>query len=360
MSNTVLRLSLLANGFHPIPILNGTKRPALKNWNKDEGYPTKEDILTWEAKYPTATGTGVLCGKVVAVDIDVLDPDLSTKIKNAIFDLMGTSAPERQGNKPKTCLLFRNRTPITKKSTYRFGTVFSKNHQVEVLGKGQQLIVDHIHPVTNQPYVWPSNNLKELKFDDLPEITPEQIDQILAVSENLFREAGLISDKKEEIQEMYEITSFKNDEYPALTAEDIEDILAFYPNSDLPYDDWIRVALCLNSWGGEKGREIFENWSAQSSKNNSEFTSIKYGQCANPSSVTIASLIYLAKQNGFQFKQKSSNKQNNQIDGKTKIKMYEGKTHETLNEFEKVMRASLLEFYRFNGQLVEVLKDDQK
>jgi len=125
MSNTVLRLSLLANGFHPIPILNGTKRPALKNWNKDEGYPTKEDILTWEAKYPTATGTGVLCGKVVAVDIDVLDPDLSTKIKNAIFDLMGTSAPERQGNKPKTCLLFRNRTPITKKSTYRFGTVFS-------------------------------------------------------------------------------------------------------------------------------------------------------------------------------------------------------------------------------------------
>jgi len=360
MSKTALRLSLLANGFHPIPILNGAKRPALKNWNNDECYPTRDEILAWEEKYPKATGTGVLCGKVVAVDIDVLDQYLSTKIQKEIFDIVGTSAPEREGKRPKTCLIFRNRTPITKKSTDRFGTVFSKIHQVEILGIGQQLIVDHIHPDTNQPYNWPNNDLEQLKFDDLPEITPEQIDQIIEASEKIFRDAGLFSDKKEEIQKMSEITSYKNDEYPALTAEDIEDILAFYPNSDLHYDDWIRVAMSLNSWGGENGRKFFENWSAQSSKNNPEFTSIKYGQCANPSNITIGTLIHLAQGNGFRFKPKSSNQQNNQNDGKTIIKMIGGKTHETLNKFEKAMRASPLEFYRFNGQLVEVLKDDQK
>jgi len=213
---------------------------------------------------------------------------------------------------------------------------------------------------TNRVLHIPIEHLEQLKFDDLPEITSEQIDQIIEASERIFRDAGLISDKKEEIQKMSEITSCKNVEYPALSAEDIADKLAFYPNSDLSYDNWIRVAMCLNSWGGEKGRKFFENWSAQSSKNNPEFTSIKYGQCANPSNITIGTLIFLAKGNGFKFKQRRSNQQNNQNDGKTIIKMIGGKTHETLNEFEKVMRASPLEFYRFNGQLVEVLKDDQK
>jgi hypothetical protein len=357
MNKTYLRLSLLENGFHPIPILDGTKRPALRNWNNFKHHPSENEIRQWEMNYPNASGTGILCGEVVAIDIDVLDETLVTKIRNMIFNLIGEAAPERQGKKPKTCLLFQSKKPIKKRSTSRFGTVFSQNHQVEVLGIGQQIIVDHIHPDTNQSYIWLNHSLENLKYDELPEITPAQIDKILIASENVFKDAGLTSDKEVGMRTVSLDNPCKNDTYPSLTGEDIKEILAFYPNTDLHYDDWIRVAMCLNSWGGENGRAFFERWSAQSSKNNAEFTSNKYGQCSNPASITMGSLIHLAKQNGFRFKPKSMVNPKNQIDVKKNIQMHSGQTHQILNQFETAMRQSSLEFYRFNGQLVEVIND---
>jgi hypothetical protein len=358
MNKTNLRLSLLKNGFFPIPILDGTKRPALKDWNKIKNHPGEIEIRQWEMNYPNASGTGILCGEVVAIDIDVFDENLVKRIKSLISKLIGKDAPERQGKKPKTCLMFQSKTPIKKRSTNRYGTVFSQNHQVEVLGIGQQIIVDHIHPDTNQSYIWLNHCLENLKYDELPEITPAQIDHILNASENIFKEEGLTSDKEMGIRSVTLNNSFKNDAYPSLSADDIEEILAFYPNTDLHYDDWIKVAMCLNSWGGENGRELFERWSAQSSKNNAEFTSSKYGQCSNPASITMGSLIHLAKQNGFSFKPKTRLKQQKQFDAKKTIQMHSGQTHQILNKFETAMRQSCLEFYRFNGQLVEVINDE--
>lgn len=95
MNKTNLRLSLLKNGFFPIPILDGTKRPALKDWNKIKNHPGEIEIRQWEMNYPNASGTGILCGEVVAIDIDVFDENLVKRIKSLIFKLIGKDALER-------------------------------------------------------------------------------------------------------------------------------------------------------------------------------------------------------------------------------------------------------------------------
>ena len=134
MNKTYLRLSLLENGFHPIPILDGTKRPALRNWNNFKHHPSENEIRQWETHYPNASGTGILCGEVVAIDIDVLDETLVTKIRNMIFNLIGEAAPERQGKKPKTCLLFKSKKPIKKEAQAVLERYFHKIIRLRCLG----------------------------------------------------------------------------------------------------------------------------------------------------------------------------------------------------------------------------------
>ena len=59
---------LIRLGYHPVPINQGSKRPALKAWQ--DLRMTAEDCAPWEDH-----GTGILCGvgehPLIAVDIDV-------------------------------------------------------------------------------------------------------------------------------------------------------------------------------------------------------------------------------------------------------------------------------------------------
>ena len=50
------------------------------------------------------------------------------------------------------------------------------------------------------------------------------------------------------------------------TPDAVAAALAFVPNADLDYDSWIRIGMALKGALGEDGRELFEDWSATSSK----------------------------------------------------------------------------------------------
>ncbi len=57
------------------------------------------------------------------------------------------------------------------------------------------------------------------------------------------------------------------------TPEAIADALRHIPNADLDYDSWVRIGMALKGALGEDGQELFEAWSATSSKDVPETTS---------------------------------------------------------------------------------------
>jgi hypothetical protein len=92
---------LLANGFEPVPIERGTKRPTIAKWQRGGTQP-----CAWGPD----DGIGVVCGHgdLVAVDVDVDDPEI---LQN-IAALLPSNCPRKRGAKGLT---FFVRAKIDKK-----------------------------------------------------------------------------------------------------------------------------------------------------------------------------------------------------------------------------------------------------
>jgi hypothetical protein len=146
---TAYRRRLLAAGYSPLPV-NG-KAPPVPGWQ--DIVATNDIISAWEDKYPDATNTGILTGNTPAIDIDVLDSDVADEVQQIAERLIGTSAV-RTGQAPKRAMLFRTDEPFDKISTPIFISPGGRAHKVEILGRGQQIVVDGIHPDTHSPYTW--------------------------------------------------------------------------------------------------------------------------------------------------------------------------------------------------------------
>lgn len=141
----------------------------------------------------------------------------------------------------------------------------------------------------------------------------------------------------------------------------IQDMLAAYPNDDLDYDEWIVAAMALQAWGSSGATELFESWSASSSKNNPEFTAQKFDDCANPHSITVGTLAYKAMQNGYRFPTKhSSAGATSEEQTKTRVFLHGGKLHEAITAVEDSINKSDLAIYRFSGAIVEIIASEDK
>ena len=66
-----------------------------------------------------------------------------------VEQMIGTSAV-RTGLAPKRALLFRTDTPF-KKLDATYTSPDGRTHKVEILGWGQQIVVDGIHPTRESP-----------------------------------------------------------------------------------------------------------------------------------------------------------------------------------------------------------------
>ena len=84
----------------------------------------------------------------------------------------------------------------------------------------------------------------------------------------------------------------------------IEEALAFIP-SDLPRDEWLKVATAIKSSIGEGGLFLFDSWSKTSEKYNSKAVRAVWKSARVNSRVTAGTIFYFAKQHGYQFKKMS-------------------------------------------------------
>ena len=101
---------LVENGYEPLPLYFGEKRPcAGEGWSN---YRFAERDLKRFAK----AGTGILCGKVIGLDIDVRDAALAEQLE-AIAEEMFGSAPRRIGQPPKVLHILQAERPFAKLAT---------------------------------------------------------------------------------------------------------------------------------------------------------------------------------------------------------------------------------------------------
>jgi AAA domain/Bifunctional DNA primase/polymerase, N-terminal len=186
---TACRKRLLAAGFSPLPV-NG-KAPPIVGWQDVEA--TVDMIEGWETNYAHATNTGILTRNTAAIDIDVLDPAVADELQQLAERMIGTS-PVRTGQAPKRAMLYRADVPFEKIATPVYTSPDGRTHKVEVLGDGQQIVVNGTH---QKPYAWSGGELgPDLKRDALPELCAERAVEFIVAAERCLSAHGWTPKKK--------------------------------------------------------------------------------------------------------------------------------------------------------------------
>ena len=96
--------------------------------------------------------------------------------------MIGKSAV-RTGRAPKRAMLFRADKPLSKISTPVFISPDGRTHKVEILGWGQQIVVQGTHPDTQTPYTWEHTEPgSDLKANELPLLTSEKANEFVTAA----------------------------------------------------------------------------------------------------------------------------------------------------------------------------------
>ena len=182
---TAYRKQLLASGYSPLPV-NG-KRVDLDDWPNIRA--TNAIIDTWAITRADHLNTGVLCRDTPFIDIDVTVEEVAEAIE-ALLDSEIESSAVRIGLPPKRAIPFRTDAPFKKIAT-QFKDPNGQEHKVEVLGDGQQIVVNGIHPDTHKPYRWHGGEPgPKLQRKDLPLMTAETAAAFIAAAAAIMKAHG--------------------------------------------------------------------------------------------------------------------------------------------------------------------------
>ncbi len=264
------RQTALDNGFSPLAILRGTKRPARDSW-QDAAAISFVDLIAERAKHPHDDATGYLCGDVAPVDCDLLDRAHAAAIDALREKHLGATRFVRIGKKG-SITLYRNRTPAKKITIAGFAPNAKEGdrpEKIELLGAGQQFVGHGLHVDTGKPYAWPDKSPLTDTIDELPEITPAQLEDFAIACKTELERLGFtsvaISGRHRSAAERGEMVK-KN--WPITRACLEEQLACIDPGQDRI--TWVRVG------GGLKvadeyglvtdpefdGLEVFTKWSA--------------------------------------------------------------------------------------------------
>uniref|UniRef100_UPI004047461A PriCT-2 domain-containing protein n=1 Tax=Yoonia sp. TaxID=2212373 RepID=UPI004047461A len=369
---TDLRLKLHRGGYLPVPVLGSHvamkaagKRPMMKGWETVCASADETEITRWTKAQRNCTNTGLLCGDLVGVDIDVLDRDHAHRLACIATEMLGMSPLSRIGRAPKILLAFRSDAAFDKVQTSEFHMLDGTVARVEVLATGQQFVGFGIHPDTKAPYHWPECSPLDVPLDELPVVSQDRCAAFIAAGEDYLRKVGgqTTSDRREIDREGRKAAGLKQKEAPS--RELIEEAVAHISNDELPYDDWIKVGLALYAALGSDGRDLWETWSAEASKNDPAYSAEKWDSFANVRSVTVGTLFWLARQNGWRAERAQrmrparSTRNPDDIDedapdddARPAIRIYAGFLHETVDMAEGALMQAGLGYYQRGSMVV--------
>lgn len=162
---------LVAAGYSAIPIVPGTKRPALTGWQRLCAAPLSPDEIERFSLSPVSYGVGVALGfnGLIAIDIDTDDAEVMAAIRG----VQPTKAVAKHGRRGVT--LF-GREPSGSIRTRHFAGI------ADILGAGAQTVLPPTQHPAGVVYSWTSaETLLDTPIGNLPVIAPDIADQIADV-----------------------------------------------------------------------------------------------------------------------------------------------------------------------------------
>lgn len=272
------------------------KAPVFPGWQR--GGATADTIRAWEND-SRVTNIGILAGKIVAVDIDILDAGISERVKNLAMQMLGDTSLVRIGLSPKQLMVYRIAEPIRKK--FASGVTNGTTHKVEVLGLGQQFVAFGRHPDTMQPYVWPEADLASVSADSVPEVTEAALDAFLAGLANIIGPPPKPAVQPEKPpQRLNGVNGHHQDRSDGVDAAEALEALHAIPCAQLDYHEWIRVGFALYAALGPSAASHYEAWSASDpARYKSDEPSRKFATFGQNEAIHPETLFWIAIENGW-------------------------------------------------------------
>ncbi len=166
------RSQLWKCGYRPVAVYSNDKRPVGNGWHeRAQQDPPEAASATPEM---SALNTGIICGGLRAVDIDVDDEVIAGEIHALCIALLGGAPVRFRSDSPRRLLLYRatEGKPPKRAAKGKYG-------KVEILGSGQQCVVAGIHP-NGATFQWnPSDSLTAYHRDSLNSVSEKVIDTFL-------------------------------------------------------------------------------------------------------------------------------------------------------------------------------------
>lgn len=260
--------TLIDQGYSVVPIQVGKKAPGFDGWQKTRS--TKPQLEEWIEHGHRWSGVGILTRHTPAIDIDVRDEDVANQMVEWVHENIGPS-PTRIGRAPKCLLPFRTDEPFRKMRSTKYKDEWGDEHQIEILGDGQQFVAFHKHPDTGKPYTWPTGRSPlNVKANDLPTLTVEKAQALIDHFEAVADEQGweVVKKGRQQAVAIDNDNPFLEDTAPIIISdEELRNRLLLIPHPD-DYDEWIRIGMALYHQfdGDDQGLRYWHEW-AESADN---------------------------------------------------------------------------------------------
>jgi hypothetical protein len=165
----LFRKRSLDNGFKLVRVKTSSKAPLAAGWQHGE---TRESLLDIRED---ALNTGVLLGDVVCVDLDIDDSQVSLDVMRQVrLDLPPGALIRLRAGSSRLSLFYRSAAGQPRKRV-----VEGIKGKIEILGRGQQAVIDGLHP-TGTRITWRNGRGPDtVPFDELPEVSEAQISAVL-------------------------------------------------------------------------------------------------------------------------------------------------------------------------------------
>ena len=182
-----LRVAMQEGDYDPIPLIG--KKAKLTGWQNKRNV-SREEMAGWSVDYPEWSNTGGRTERMPTWDNDIRYPEAAEAVHELIrdwFDGRGTILT-RFGEAPRFAIPFRTEQPF-KKIRVDFKAPDGSDHHIEILGDGQQIVVDGIHPDTKKPYAWHADRSPEnVPRSELPETNEAEMQSLVKLASELLQE----------------------------------------------------------------------------------------------------------------------------------------------------------------------------
>ena len=216
-----------------------------------------------------------------------------------------------------------------------------------MLGEGQQFVASGVHPDTLKPYRWPDDSLIDLSPSDLTVVTAADLHTFLDRCRNILGRAGTLKGRVSE-RKAVNGSGVNLNELDGEQRE-IDAALAFLPNEDEHYDDWVATLHAIKGALGDDGRELAHRWSSRSEKYDEAETDRAWDSIKNVQHIGAGSIYHWASQYGFNLREIREPQHEGPHDKKPRQDLI----NDTINPRQDLFNDSILRASEIRGPIPE-------